>query len=81
MSLETTWGSLKGIKIDTGSSLYWTSEDKYTSNDGGGSDSIRYYIRINSGVENYYSFIDITDPKNSDQIDFEDNYKSSAIEV
>ncbi len=79
--IETTWANIKAIKASNNNLLFYSEENMYSSNDPNITDINRYYIRMQDGIEEYYTFICIEDPRCGDQIDFEDNYKSSAIET
>jgi hypothetical protein len=75
-----SWASFKDYflaNIDT--QMWWVIENHYDSNNGG-QHLDRYNIRIFiSGVQ-YTCLIVIENPVSSDQVDFETNYKPTAIE-
>lgn len=81
MQYKTIWNSIKNIKTSTNSQLFFSIEKEYCSNDSNIPDLNRYYIRIQDGIDEFYTFIIIDDPANTDQADFETNYKPSAIET
>lgn len=81
MEYKTTWDSIKNIKNNTSNNLFFSVEKEYYSNDSEVPDVDRYYIRIQDGIDEFYTFIIIETPPNADQLDFEDNYKSNAIET
>jgi hypothetical protein len=81
MEYKTTWNSIKNINTETNNKLFYSVENKHCSNDLTMLDIERYYIRIQDGINEFYCFVTIESPASTDQADFEDNYKSTAIET
>jgi hypothetical protein len=81
MEYKTTWSSVKNIKDTTSNNLFYSVENQYCSDDPNLPDKNRYYIRIQNGIDEFYCFITIDSPANTDQQDFEDNYKANAIQT
>lgn len=64
--MQTTWQDLKQRALDKQLNLQFVEyENKYT-------------VSLYESTQILFTFIDITNPKNADQIDFEDNFKSQA---
>jgi hypothetical protein len=62
--MQTTWQDLKQRASDKQLNLQFVEyESKYT-------------VSLFESTQILFTFIDITDPRNADQIDFEDNFKS-----
>jgi hypothetical protein len=79
--IKTTWNSIKNIKSATNNNIYYSIENEYYSNDPNIPDKNRYYIIIQDVVDRFYCFITIENPVNTNQEDFENNYKPNAIET
>lgn len=64
--MQTTWQDLKQRASDKQLSLQFVEyENKYT-------------VSLYESMQILFTFIDITNPRNADQIDFEDNFKNDA---
>ncbi len=83
-TFKTNWSAIKQIKNDNpGETITYSVEYEYISNDPNVDDKKRYFVRIILNTIEYTCLIakEDTAPVGSDQEDFENNYKSNAIEV
>ena len=77
--IKTNWNSIKAIKESNSNVIFYAQEAEYRSNSTSIEDRDRYRIMIQDGIMEYEACITIENPGNSEQIDFEDNYKALAI--
>ena len=73
------WTAFKQTVDNNQSIIYYKIEDSYKSNDINIDNVARYFLTTSISPTTYECFICIEDPKNLDQTDFDDNYKTSAI--
>ena len=82
--LKVSWSALKLTKINNPTDdIYYSVEDEKISNDPEIPDTKRYFLEITVQGAVYQCFVAkvATPEAGSDQKDFEDNYKASAIET
>ena len=79
MIVNVGWNSFKSIKDQSGNTIFYSVENEYYSNDPN-VNNIQRYFNYKTSKKNNGDFISIETPRNSDQADYEDNYKSNAIE-
>lgn len=80
MIIQLSWDNFKKCKNGQGQ-IFYRIENEYSSNDPEVKDISRYFLEMTKNSDQLQCFVLITDPKNEDQIEFEDSYKSSAIEI
>lgn len=80
MIVNVNWSSFKSVKDQSGGFIFYSVENKYASNDPSIPNVDRYFLEMSNNSDTLECCITISNPRNADQIDFEDNYKSGAIE-
>jgi hypothetical protein len=76
--IKSSWPGVKAIRAENNTLLKYSVEAEYRA-ENPAYNRDRYFIITPNGVDEFYCFISIESPRNSEQADFEDNFKADAV--